>query len=243
MIYLTGATNDRDERKLLEYGVGLMLNPGSGYNADRVSRYGSWAADNGCFSQGDRFNQHKWLAWLERFTSHAATCLFVVAPDVVGDPAATWARSREVLPVIRAMGFLAAFVGQDGQEHLPIPWDAFDCLSSPAYALVREAKLRGKWCHLGRCNSWRRFRAAMLSGYDSCDGTYIAYNPIELTERVGYWMRQQVAQPALTLWEDGDQWQHTHDQSKTASGILSSEEMTMSAGTGEGCASAGRMVR
>lgn len=114
-----------------------------------------------------------------------------------------------MLLVIRELGFPTAFVAQDGQEYLPIPWDAFDCLfvggstawklSEPAYALVREAKRRGKWCHMGRVNSWRRIRAAAMSGYDSCDGTYIAYNPIELTEKVSGWMRNLREQQRL--WE------------------------------------------
>lgn len=209
MIYLTGATNDRIEARLLELGVGLMLNPGSGYRPERIARYAAYACDNGCFSQGATFDGAKWLRWLERFIPHRQRCLFAVAPDVVGDAEATLERSSPYLPLVREMGLPVAFVAQDGQERLPVPWDAFDCLfvggtdafklSEPAYALVAEAKRRGKWTHQGRVNGWRRFRASMLSGFDSCDGTYIAFNPEELVERVAGWMWRQEHQ--MTLWD------------------------------------------
>lgn len=206
MIYLTGAASDEIEARLLELGVGFMWNPQHGYSPDRIARYRCWAADNGCFAAGDRFDLDRWLSRLGRFAHLAGTCLFAVAPDVVGDAAATWERSRDVLPVIRDMGFPAAFVGQDGQEGLPVHWDTFDAwfaggstawkLSEPAYALAAEAKRRGKWTHMGRVNSLRRFRAAALSGYDSADGTCIAYNPVELTERVAMWL-SVTQQPSL----------------------------------------------
>lgn len=46
----------------------------------------------------------------------------------VGDAAATLTRSAPMLPRIRALGYPAALVAQDGLEHLAVPWDAFDVL-------------------------------------------------------------------------------------------------------------------
>lgn len=209
-IYLTGSTNAEIEARLIELGVGLMIQPRSGYRPERIGRYPYFAADNGCYAQGERFDADRWLGWLGKLRPHRATCLFAVAPDVVGDAAATIERSRPFLARIRELGFPAAFVAQDGQEDLPVPWDQFDCLfvggttewklSEPAYGLVREAKRRGRWTHQGRVNGWRRFRACLIAGFDSCDGTYIAYAPNELLERVTFWMEQSRRQPALPLF-------------------------------------------
>lgn len=142
--------------------------------------------DNGVFGKGFPGDE-KWLAWVRRHQPIADRVLFVVAPDVVGDAAATLERSLPFLPQIRAMGFPAAFVAQDGQENLDVPWDAFDCLfiggstewklGHHVPPLVREAKARGKWVHAGRVNSARRFAHFELMGCDSADGTYIAFGP------------------------------------------------------------------
>jgi hypothetical protein len=142
--------------------------------------------DNGVFGKGWP-GEDAWLAWVKRHQPIADRVLFVVAPDVVGDAAATLDRSRPWLPVIRDLGFPAAFVAQDGQEALPVPWDEFDCLfiggstewklSAHAANLIREAKALGKWVHVGRVNSARRFARFELLDADSCDGTYIAFGP------------------------------------------------------------------
>lgn len=168
-----------------------------------------WAADTGCYSQGDAFDLTRYLTWLESRRQWRLTCLFATAPDVVGDAEATLARSLPVLPVIRAQGYKAALVAQDGQESLPAPWDAFDCLfvggttkwklSAHAYALVAEARARGKWTHMGRVNSERRLRAARVGGYDSADGTYLAFGPDINTPRLMRWLDTLARQGAMEL--------------------------------------------
>jgi hypothetical protein len=80
-----------------------------------------WCADNGAFS--DNFDEAKWWRFLTANAHAADSCAFAVAPDVVGDAAATLARSAEWLPRIRALGYPAAFVAQDGLEALEVPWD------------------------------------------------------------------------------------------------------------------------
>jgi hypothetical protein len=158
-----------------------------------------WAADNGCFSAGERFDLWKYLEWLERMSSALSTCLFATAPDVVGDAAGTLERSAPVLPMIREIGYAPALVGQDGLERLTVPWDTFDAyfiggstrwkLSLESAALVREAKRRGKWVHMGRVNSGKRLVYAKRIGVDSCDGTYMAFNPSEAIDRMGRWLK------------------------------------------------------
>jgi len=209
-MYLTGSTNDGYEARLIRAGCGLMLNPGSGYSVERVSRYSAYALDNGCFAAGDSFDSDHWLRWLNRFLPQRHKCLFAVAPDVVADAAATIERSRPWLRAIRDMGLPAAFVGQDGQEDIEVPWDEFDAwftggstewkLSEAAYRLASEAKRRGKHLHMGRVNSWIRFRAAAVSGYDTADGTFIAFHPEKCTRLVEEWHQRIRAQRSLGMF-------------------------------------------
>ena len=157
-----------------------------------------WGADTGCFTNPDKYDEEEYLAWLRDRLYALNRCLFATAPDIVGDPKATLERSLPVLPLIRDLGFPAALVGQDGLESLKIPWDSFDCLfiggttewklSEGAYSLAREAKDRGKWIHMGRVNSWRRIKAAAISGYDSVDGTYLVFGPDRNFKRLTRWM-------------------------------------------------------
>lgn len=163
-----------------------------------------WCADNGCFS--DRFDEDEWWSWLS--SKSPADCLFAVAPDVVGDHRATLARSAPWLPRIRALGFPAAFVIQDGATIDTIPWDDCDAvfiggttefkLSDDALAIIYAAKERGKWVHVGRVNSRRRYmRFAGIA--DSCDGTFLAFGPrTRLPEMLG-WIREH--QNRVPLWE------------------------------------------
>lgn len=148
----------------------------------------AWCADNGCFGTGYPGDE-KWLAWLEKNAYASADCLFATAPDVVGDAVATLERSLPLLPKIRALGYPAALVAQDGLEDLGIPWDEFDALfiggttdwklGAAVRDIVAEAKARGKYIHLGRVNSAKRFRYARdVLGCDSADGTYLTFGPL-----------------------------------------------------------------
>lgn len=160
----------------------------------------TWCADNGCFS--DRFDEAKWWAWLEANAHRAGDCVFAVAPDVVGNAAATLERSRPWLGKIRDLGYPVAFVGQDGLEDLAgeIPWDAFEVffiggstewkLGPAAAQLVAEAKARGKRVHMGRVNSLRRFLYAESIGCDSADGTYLTFGPAKNLPTVLRWVSQ-----------------------------------------------------
>lgn len=157
----------------------------------------AWCADNGAFS--DKFDEGKWWRFLEANTYAAADCLFAVAPDVVGDHDATLARSLPWLPKIRALGYPAAFVLQDGATAETIPWDDFDALfiggstdyklSAAAREFATEAKVRGKWVHMGRVNSERRFRYARAIGCDSADGTYLTFGPDVNLPKLLSWVR------------------------------------------------------
>jgi hypothetical protein len=184
--------------------LGMLSTPNEG----RTPAVGvTWAADNGCFSK-NYVGDQALMAWLQRHAGQAGSCLFATAPDVVGDAAATLERSAPHLPTIRALGYPAALVAQDGLEHLTVPWDEFDVLfiggstewklGRHARELAAEAKRRGKWVHMGRVNSARRWSYAEYIGCDSVDGTYIAFGPDVNLPDVLNWS----AQAGLFNWDD-----------------------------------------
>lgn len=156
-----------------------------------------WCADNEAFS--DRFDEDRWWKFLVANAHRASTCAFAVAPDVVGDAWATHLRSMPWLQKIRDLGYPVAYVAQDGLENLPIPWHDFDCLfiggttewklGPHARAIAAEAKRRGKWLHMGRVNSERRFRYARAIGCDSVDGTYLTFGPKANLPKLLRWLR------------------------------------------------------
>jgi hypothetical protein len=162
----------------------------------------TWCADNGCYGKGYPGDE-KWLAWLAKNAHDAPTCLFATAPDVVGDAAATLERSRPFLPAIRALGYPAALVAQDGLEDLGVPWEEFDVLfiggstdwklGEAVRELVAEAKARGKHVHMGRVNSGKRFRYAESIGCDTVDGTYLTFGPVVNLPRLMKWFDNAAA--------------------------------------------------
>jgi len=158
----------------------------------------AWCADNGCFGKGYPGDE-KWLGWLAKNAHAAADCLFATAPDVVGDAAATLERSAPFLPMIRALGYPAALVAQDGLEDLEVPWEEFDVLfiggstewklGPAARHLIQQAKRLGKWVHMGRVNSERRYKYAHEIGCDSADGTYLTFGPDVNLPKLLAWSR------------------------------------------------------
>jgi hypothetical protein len=191
-LYLSGAV--RSELVGLER-LGFMRTPNMG---NKSSLGMPWGADTGCFSsRGVRdFDLDAYLGWLD--ANDAATCLFATAPDRVGDPVVTLELSAPVLPLIRARGYKAALVAQDGLENLTVPWESFDVLfiggstewklGPGAASLIREAKRRGKWVHMGRVNSGRRYSYAAELGCDSTDGTFLAFGPTVNLPRLLKWV-------------------------------------------------------
>lgn len=203
MIYLANPSSPAIVTAMRAGRIGFIDTPAQG---NRRPSDVIWCADNGCFGTGYP-GDTAWLAWLAGNSTDAGSCLFATAPDVVGDAVATLARSAPHLPVIRALGYPAALVAQDGLEHLTVPWDTFDVLfiggtttwklSPTAALLAAEAKAHGKWVHMGRVNSARRFRYAHHIGCDSVDGTYLTFGPDINLPRVLGWDMHGRTHPAL----------------------------------------------
>ena len=135
-----------------------------------------FAMDNGAFA---RFEPEGFLKMLEKHRPNRDLCRFVAAPDVVGSARRTlecfanWQPKLAEWPV--------AFVCQDGQEHLEIPWNHCAVvfiggttewkMSRHAAHIVKAAGVMGKWCHVGRINTPGRYEYFKDLGADSCDGT------------------------------------------------------------------------
>jgi len=138
-----------------------------------------YAIDNGAFSGLDAA---AFGALLEREQPNKERCLFVVCPDVVGSARRTLELFERRRLWIR--GWPVAFVAQDGQENLPVPWDDIDCIfvggndpwkeSQASRDLVRTAKALDKRVHVGRVNTWKRYKLFADLGADTCDGSGIA---------------------------------------------------------------------
>lgn len=196
MRYFANPSTPRVRDAMTDGTLSTIATPKQG---NKIPVGATWCADNGCYGKGYP-GDDAWIQWLDSYTpEERARCLFAVAPDVVGDAAATMARSLPWLPEIRALGYFAAFVAQDGLEALTVPWDSFDVLfiggttgwklGPHAAVLVAEAKARGKWTHMGRVNSEKRFRYAAAIGCDSADGTFLAFGPDVNLPRLLAWLR------------------------------------------------------
>lgn len=209
MRYLTVPPARENWPRFAEAGIGIMRTPASGDARDCVGAFPVWAADNGCYTQGDAFDLDAYLAWLEVMRLEAGHCLFATAPDVVGDASSTWERSRDVLPQIRALGYRAALVAQNGIQQTVIEWASFDCLfiggtddwklDPSIHELVIDARARGKWVHIGRVNSWRRLARFLLAGADSADGSTVAFNTARYVPEVLRWAHRLKMQQRLWM--------------------------------------------
>ena len=138
-----------------------------------------FAIDNGAFS---RFEQKPFMSLLAKHEPRRALCRFVAAPDVVGSAMRTVECFRHWQP--KLSNWPVAFVCQDGQESMGIPWDNIAAvfvggstewkMGKHAAAIVKASKVIGKWCHIGRINTPGRLEYFEELGADSCDGTGLA---------------------------------------------------------------------
>ncbi|MFC5358115.1 hypothetical protein [Azospirillum himalayense] len=187
--------------------LGVILTPAMGNRPELTTT--PWAADNACFTDPAGFRLERYLRWLASMSVFLPTCLFAVAPDVVADAVATWERSAPVLPLIRAAGYPAALVAQNGIEDMEVEWDAFDVLflggctrwklSDASRIITAEARRRGKPVHMGRVNSRKRLRTGSMWGCTSVDGTFLAPAPDFNVPRLVSWLDELNREPSLQL--------------------------------------------
>lgn len=188
MLLISGGTGNSNVRKYMaRYDVvGALWTPSRPLASDVYEEH-PWAADNEAFSN---WNEVAFRRMLRDITGKPG-CLFVCAPDVVGNHALTLERFYRWLPELRATGQPVAFVAQDGCSLDTIPWDEIDALfiggstefklSPLVVALCAEAKRRGKWLHMGRVNTKKRITFAYKCGCDSFDGSCYSLFPDKYT--------------------------------------------------------------
>lgn len=191
-------------------GVGHLIVPRQWNLTDALDlQPGRWAMDNGAFSG---FDAGAFVRMLERF-DHISGCLFVTAPDVVGDAASTLALWPFWSRLIGGVGRRPAFVAQDGLDASRVPWEPL-CEEEGALfiggttafkegAFVRSlcgiAKSKGIWVHWGRVNGKRRYELALKAGCDSIDGTGFSMYPDTNIPKAAEWNAEIRQQPELGL--------------------------------------------
>lgn len=157
--------------------VGTLIVPSAGNDPKSLELVPErWAMDNGAYSG---FDVAAFMEMLRQFEGRKG-CLFVTAPDVVADAAATLAKYPFWARIIRACGFVPALVIQDGMIVDEIPWRIVGAifvggstewkLGPQAATIVAYARTRGLWTHMGRVNSRKRISYAAKIGCLSFDG-------------------------------------------------------------------------
>lgn len=165
--------------QIVEYAhpnLGRLVQPRHYSAIEQTAEAGiPWAADNDCFQGLNADAYRKMVARI----AFLPGCLFLVAPDVVGRADLTDHLWRQWRPELAESGLPLAYVAQDGVE--TPPWAEMDALfiggttlfklSPQVERLVKGAKDRGKWVHMGRVNTDRRILFAGAIGCDSFDGS------------------------------------------------------------------------
>lgn len=192
--------------------VGVLCVPGSWSHHIHENR--PWAGDNGAYSG---FEEWAFLAMLEKLQPYRSTCLFISAPDVVGNAEQTADLFKVWAPRIREAGYPVAYVLQDGATTLP-PCDAVFLggttlfkLSEGALRLCDEAKATGRWVHVGRVNTSRRIQR-FIEVADSIDGGTASRWAMTNIPKMLRWIDQARSssglastwQPSLSLTSDSD---------------------------------------
>jgi hypothetical protein len=175
LVLLDNGQDLEDCAKEIGCPVGQLLTPLTRYRL----RTDKFAIDNGGFK---RLDIPAFEALLAREEANKEKCLFVASPDVLCSARRTGEVFQFWKPKLN--GWKIAFVCQDGQEDLPMPWAEIDAIfiggstewkcGPHAKHLIVAAQAQGKWVHAGRVNGPERFKYFEDLGVDSCDGTGLA---------------------------------------------------------------------
>lgn len=187
MILLVSGATKTVARYSHHPALGRLVQPRSWNRIDTIARSGmAWGADNDALAgvQPDAY-----LSMLDAIARAPRDQLkFVAAPDAVertpdgirGSWEGTLWLWRCWRPTLQARGLPAAIVLQDGATPETVPWDELSAvfvgastrwkLSRTAELLVRMARARGLWVHVGRVNTMGRLARVEAMGANSFDG-------------------------------------------------------------------------
>lgn len=181
MIYLTPVgMGPQQFKKYPPSRWGIIRNPRNITNT--IPPGYKWCLDNDAFNE---FDPDRFMKAITEYRENQKSCLFVVAPDVMGSAKKTLENYAHWYPIIKDLGWKVAFVAQPGQQYYHLP-EKFDALfiggglaGSPRIAdpLIKTAQRLGKWVHVGKINSEKAIKRYSILGVDSVDGTTITYGP------------------------------------------------------------------
>lgn len=169
-------TGHPDMARYAHPNLGRLVQPRHYSSIEATAHAGiPWAADNDAFGN---FEPEPFAKMCERLRGLPG-CLFVTAPDVLGDARRTLELFDEWQPRLSPLPL--ALVAQNGLHPRDVPWDRIDALFvggddtfklGPAGERVSKVALdRGKWLHVGRVNTLKRIRYCATLGADSVDGS------------------------------------------------------------------------
>lgn len=177
IVMLDTSASLEDAEKELQVPVEELFTPLTGRNPKDSDR--RFAMDNGAFSHFDKNSFDKMLS---KHLPRKHLCRFLAVPDVVGSAIRTMECFDFYAP--KLADWPLAFVCQDGQERLPIPWSKIDAvfiggstdfkMGKFAAEIVKASIIMEKWCHVGRVNTPGRYEYFKDLGANSCDGTGLA---------------------------------------------------------------------
>lgn len=177
MLYLSGTYSQILPQYRAHFGY--MLNVNQQIGGEREAMQYPWMLDNGAFSRA--WKEGIWQKRLEQLAGNA-NCIAAVVPDVILDAGATLRRWFEYAPLVKSMGYKAAFATQNGCTIGMIPWQEIDVLfiggndehrKQECWPLMNEAKKQGLWVHIGRVNSAEKIMHFCQA--DSVDGTHFRF--------------------------------------------------------------------
>ena len=151
------------------------------------------------------FDEDLYFRQIRRLEPWAATCQFLVVPDVLQDAEATLSAFSHYARTLDNTPLPLAYVLQDGAEHEDFPPGAQVAFLGGSDSwrrrwganLLARAHQEGLRTHVGRVNSAQRVQALSLTHTDSCDGTYVAFRSVERGLReIGEWL-DRASMPSL----------------------------------------------
>lgn len=196
--------------------LGRLVQLRSWNRIDAVAQSGMpWGADNDALAG---VNPDAYLRMLDAITRAPRNELkFVAAPDAVERTSegivGSWEGTRWLWrcwrPALVARGLPPAIVLQDGATPETVPWDELAAvfvgastrwkLSRTAELLVRMARARGLWTHVGRVNTMGRLARVEAMQAHSFDGSQFSMWPEKYVPPfLARLEHQQLALPEVT---------------------------------------------
>jgi len=196
MIYLAPNTRMFFDKPTL-YGCMFNISRMVGGQMNALQAGCTWMLENNRFANG--FIESLWHKELDTFKDYKDTCLGIVIPDWPFNASGTLDEFWKYQHIPKVYGYRVALVTQNGMTTNDIPWPEIDTLfiggddahkrGLEGQTLALAAKERGKWVHVGRCNSGGEYlkrngkvRGAMLKHWtwaDSADGTTLIKHPTQ----------------------------------------------------------------